>query len=130
SCRRSQVAKYRILEVGTRDVADLRFEPRPDDLKHTALWRLAAGQDGRPLISSLAKTHHSDKGKIYCVPNAAWINHLSEWTLIFRGNHTPLNQRVQGSSPCAPTNEITALFASPSIEQPDHFGEFVPVLVS
>jgi hypothetical protein len=36
------------------------------------------------------------------MPNAAWMSHLSEWTLIFQGNHTTLNQRVQGSTPCAP----------------------------
>jgi hypothetical protein len=52
----------------------------------------------------------------------------------FNAGLETLNQRVQGSSPCAPTTETTALFAFPSIEQPDHFGghsgEFVPVLVS
>ena len=43
------------------------------------------------------------------MPNADGSNILSEWTLIFQGNHTPLNQRVQGSSPCAPTSKINNL---------------------
>jgi hypothetical protein len=45
-------------------------------------------------MSSLAEIHHSDKEKMYCMPNAAWMKHLSEWTLIFQENHALLNQRV------------------------------------
>ena len=32
----------------------------------------------------------------------------------------PLNQRVQGSSPCAPTIDLTAVSSFSSLEHPDH----------
>jgi hypothetical protein len=38
---------------------------------------------------------------------------LSEWPLIFQANHTPLNQRVPGSSPGAPTKLFKDLTGSP-----------------
>jgi hypothetical protein len=34
---------------------------------------------------------------------------LSEWALISHGFPVTLNQRVQGSSPCAPTNDCNVL---------------------
>jgi hypothetical protein len=40
---------------------------------------------------------------------------LSEWTLIHKAYQKTLNQRVQGSGPCAPTNKINGL------EQPKIF---------
>ncbi len=39
---------------------------------------------------------------------------MSKWALIYKSYMLTLNQRVQGSSPCAPTNEINGLVASPA----------------
>src|SRR5258708_8068787 len=71
SCCPPPVAKRGFVRSGFCGVADLRFEPPTGRLKvplHTALWQLATGEDKRPFMSSLAEAHHSDKGKIYCVP--------------------------------------------------------------
>jgi hypothetical protein len=46
---------------------------------------------------------HSNKEKTRCGFNAGKTAALSEGGLIFLQNHTPLNQRVPGSSPGAPT---------------------------
>ena len=54
---------------------------------------------------SLTETRHSDKEKTHWGFNADLSTHLSEWPLSFPTNHTPLNQRVPGSSPGAPTKQ-------------------------
>jgi hypothetical protein len=41
---------------------------------------------------------HSDRAKTCCRFNAGWMTRLSEWTLIFRQNHTTLNQRLSSLS--------------------------------
>ena len=58
------------------------------------------------------------------------LRRLEEKRFHFNGGWLTLNQRVQGSSPCAPTIEITALFARSRLEHLDHFDEFVPVPAS
>jgi hypothetical protein len=50
---------------------------------------------------------------------------LSEWPLIFRRNHTSLNQRVPGSSPGAPTTQSAVLaFCRDCRERPATGGLF------
>jgi hypothetical protein len=59
----------------------------------------------RPSCPSLL-SRHSDKRKSNCRFNAGLRTHMSEWSLILLRNHTPLNQRVPGSSPwCAHQGE-------------------------
>src|SRR5690348_4725891 len=60
-------------------------------------------------LSSPVETHHCDKEKSPCGFNAALSLHLTEWPLIFLVNHTPLNQRILGSSPSAPTKPFKDL---------------------
>jgi hypothetical protein len=72
-----------VWQVWGKAVALLRFEPPTDGLKSHFTPRcsnLQQARDKRHLMSSLAETHHSDKEKIYCMPNAAWMKHLSEWS--------------------------------------------------
>jgi hypothetical protein len=71
-------------------------------LKHPILCRRKTGAD---IAQLYAYARHSDKGKSYCGFNAGLTALLSEWTLIFQANHTPLNRRVPGSSPGAPTKQ-------------------------
>ena len=64
-----------------------------------------------PLFAESLLQGHSDKGKTHWGLNAGLKTRLSEWPLILLGNHAPLNQRVPGSSPGAPTKQVS-LFAN------------------
>jgi hypothetical protein len=47
------------------------------------------------------------------------MENFSEWDLKLLHFLLTLNQRVQGSSPCAPTNKINSLAASPPGNAPE-----------
>jgi hypothetical protein len=56
---------------------------------------------------------------------------MSEWGLMLLKSKLTLNQRVQGSSPCAPTIDFARLFFPPRWNIPDRSGgqsgTFVPL---
>jgi hypothetical protein len=69
---RAEIHRGSLEDLGSREVRSLRLL----EIQHFEVSR------------------HSDKGRTYCGLNAGLSTHLSERSLIFQANHTPLNQRL------------------------------------
>ena len=65
-------------------------------------------------IAPAREARHSDSGQTYCLSNVGRTTRLSVQALRTRGNHAPLNQRVPGSSPGAPTKPDQVLLGNSS----------------
>ncbi len=90
-----------------RFVPKYRFASDPARIENIARSELAAGLSGA-LAAMAVLTIPTFKG-FNCKSMDSQNANMSERTLIHKGYQTTLNQRVQGSSPCAPTIDFTRL---------------------